>query len=61
MANRLETRLLRVATVIGAGVWLTRMLFSRMARDNAVAAMKAVDDATAANDENKAARQDVTG
>jgi hypothetical protein len=44
--NYTETRLIRLATAIGAALWLARLILSRNARNEVDAAMRTIDDAT---------------
>jgi hypothetical protein len=44
--NYTESRLIRLTAAIGASLWLARLIFSRNARNEVDAAMRAIDDAT---------------
>lgn len=45
--NYTETRLIRLATAVGAALWLARLILSTNARNEVGAAMRSIDDATA--------------
>jgi len=45
--NHTEARLIRLATAVGAALWLARLILSTNARNEVGAAMQSIDDANA--------------